>query len=108
MRNPFVRRGQADEQGRDRDQDEEWDRDRDEEWDRDRDRDRDPGRDPGRDPAPGRDQAPGRVPRGRSRRRGLVRSLLAVGCGALPALAFPAPGLWWWAYLALVPWLLLI
>ncbi|MFC9700859.1 apolipoprotein N-acyltransferase [Streptomyces sp. NPDC056943] len=54
-----------------------------------------------REPVPGR----GRVP---ARRRGLVRSLLAVGCGALPALAFPAPGLWWWAYLALVPWLLLI
>ncbi|WP_351234685.1 apolipoprotein N-acyltransferase [Streptomyces sp. NPDC002133] len=27
--------------------------------------------------------------------------------GALPALAFPAPGLWWFAYVALVPWLLL-
>ncbi|MFF5784965.1 apolipoprotein N-acyltransferase [Streptomyces sp. NPDC012693] len=46
--------------------------------------------------------------RGPVRRSGGVRSLLAVGCGALPALAFPAPGLWWWAYLALVPWLLLI
>ncbi|MFE2557887.1 apolipoprotein N-acyltransferase [Streptomyces sp. NPDC059352] len=34
--------------------------------------------------------------------------MLALGCGALPAFAFPAPGLWWWAYLALVPWLLLI
>ncbi|MEV5972831.1 apolipoprotein N-acyltransferase [Streptomyces sp. NPDC051921] len=42
------------------------------------------------------------------RYRGLVRGGLAVGFGALPALAFPAPGLWWWAYLALVPWLLLI
>ncbi|MFD3534904.1 apolipoprotein N-acyltransferase [Streptomyces sp. NPDC058664] len=49
--------------------------------------------------------APGRGP---ALRRGVARSLLAVGCGALPALAFPAPGLWWWAYLALVPWLLLI
>ncbi|MET9541608.1 apolipoprotein N-acyltransferase [Streptomyces sp. NPDC006553] len=79
MRNPFVvRRGQ--EQGQSR------------------------GADP--DPAPG--QAPARDPGGRTRRRGLARSLLAVGCGALPALAFPAPGLWWWAYLALVPWLLLI
>ncbi|MFE7708728.1 apolipoprotein N-acyltransferase [Streptomyces sp. NPDC057486] len=28
--------------------------------------------------------------------------------GALPALAFPAPALWWFAYVALVPWLLLI
>ncbi|MEU3483138.1 apolipoprotein N-acyltransferase [Streptomyces sp. NPDC033754] len=54
-----------------------------------------------REPAPG----PRRVP---ARPHGLVRSLLALGCGALPALAFPAPGLWWWAYLALVPWLLLI
>ncbi|MGW8360350.1 apolipoprotein N-acyltransferase [Streptomyces wedmorensis] len=45
---------------------------------------------------------------GPSARRTAGRSVLAVGCGALPALAFPAPGLWWWAYLALVPWLLLI
>ncbi|MEC4020570.1 apolipoprotein N-acyltransferase [Streptomyces sp. H27-D2] len=27
--------------------------------------------------------------------------------GALPALAFPAPSLWWLAYVALVPWMLL-
>ncbi|MGW5778040.1 apolipoprotein N-acyltransferase [Streptomyces sp. NPDC003863] len=40
--------------------------------------------------------------------RGAARSLLAAGCGALPVLAFPAPGLWWWAPVALVPWLLLI
>ncbi|WP_128816999.1 apolipoprotein N-acyltransferase [Streptomyces sp. S063] len=33
-------------------------------------------------------------------------ALLLVG--ALPALTFPAPGLWWFAYVALVPWLLLI
>lgn len=32
----------------------------------------------------------------------------ALLAGALPALAFPAPGLWWFAYVALVPWLLLI
>ncbi|GAA3398099.1 apolipoprotein N-acyltransferase [Streptomyces roseoviridis] len=44
----------------------------------------------------------------RSRLPGPGRSALAVALGALPALAFPAPGLWWWAYLALVPWLLLI
>ncbi|MEU4103899.1 apolipoprotein N-acyltransferase [Streptomyces tanashiensis] len=53
----------------------------------------------------------GRADRTRAPRRaghGVGRSVLAVGCGALPALAFPAPGLWWWAYLALVPWLLLI
>ncbi|WP_431040959.1 apolipoprotein N-acyltransferase [Streptomyces sp. P1-3] len=32
----------------------------------------------------------------------------AVAAGALPALAFPAPSLWWLAYVALVPWLLLV
>ncbi|GGU45373.1 apolipoprotein N-acyltransferase [Streptomyces lavendofoliae] len=32
----------------------------------------------------------------------------AVAAGALPALAFPAPSLWWWAYVALVPWMLLV
>ncbi|MFJ9577222.1 apolipoprotein N-acyltransferase [Streptomyces sp. NPDC101191] len=42
------------------------------------------------------------------RHSSFARSALAVGLGALPALAFPAPGLWWWAWLALVPWLLLI
>ncbi|MFG3498971.1 apolipoprotein N-acyltransferase [Streptomyces sp. NPDC047928] len=36
------------------------------------------------------------------------RGAAAVVAGALPALAFPAPSLWWWAYVALVPWLLLI
>ncbi|QGV81763.1 apolipoprotein N-acyltransferase [Streptomyces ficellus] len=36
------------------------------------------------------------------------RGAAAVVAGALPALAFPAPSLWWWAYLALVPWMLLI
>jgi apolipoprotein N-acyltransferase len=36
------------------------------------------------------------------------RGALAVAAGALPALAFPAPSLWWWAYAALVPWLLLL
>ncbi|MEU1129965.1 apolipoprotein N-acyltransferase [Streptomyces sp. NPDC005900] len=35
------------------------------------------------------------------------RSALAVPAGALPALAFPAPSLWWFAYVALVPWMLL-
>ncbi|MDN3262300.1 apolipoprotein N-acyltransferase [Streptomyces sp. CSDS2] len=35
------------------------------------------------------------------------RSAVAALCGALPVLAFPAPSLWWWAYVALVPWLLL-
>lgn len=39
-----------------------------------------------------------------SRRR---RGGIAVLAGALPALAFPAPSLWWFAYVALVPWMLL-
>ncbi|MFD5770239.1 apolipoprotein N-acyltransferase [Streptomyces sp. NPDC127049] len=47
-------------------------------------------------------------PHGGRRAAGLLRSLLAVVLGALPALAFPVPGLWWWAYVALVPWLLLV
>jgi apolipoprotein N-acyltransferase len=36
------------------------------------------------------------------------RSAAAALAGALPVLAFPAPGLWWWAGVALVPWLLLV
>ncbi|MEU0455351.1 apolipoprotein N-acyltransferase [Streptomyces sp. NPDC006129] len=36
------------------------------------------------------------------------RSAAAAVAGALPVLAFPAPSLWWWAYVALVPWLLLL
>ncbi|MER5888451.1 apolipoprotein N-acyltransferase [Streptomyces sp. NPDC001941] len=36
------------------------------------------------------------------------RGAAALAAGALPALAFPAPALWWWAYAALVPWLLLL
>ncbi|MEV7319561.1 apolipoprotein N-acyltransferase [Streptomyces sp. NPDC093970] len=35
------------------------------------------------------------------------RSCVAALAGALPVLAFPAPALWWFAYVALVPWLLL-
>ncbi|MDT0610998.1 apolipoprotein N-acyltransferase [Streptomyces lancefieldiae] len=35
------------------------------------------------------------------------RSTAAVLAGALPVLAFPGPALWWWAWVALVPWLLL-
>ncbi|MGW7070795.1 apolipoprotein N-acyltransferase [Streptomyces sp. NPDC054855] len=35
------------------------------------------------------------------------RGVAAVAAGALPALAFPAPSLWWFAYVALVPWILL-
>ncbi|MGI5452958.1 apolipoprotein N-acyltransferase [Streptomyces sp. CA-249302] len=36
------------------------------------------------------------------------RSALAALAGALPVFAFPAPSLWWFAYVALVPWLLLV
>ncbi|WAZ20260.1 apolipoprotein N-acyltransferase [Streptomyces cinnabarinus] len=36
------------------------------------------------------------------------RSLLAALAGALPVLAFPAPALWWFAYVTLVPWILLL
>ncbi|WP_274555698.1 apolipoprotein N-acyltransferase [Streptomyces spiramyceticus] len=36
------------------------------------------------------------------------RGAVAVVLGALPALAFPEPSLWWFAYVALVPWMLLI
>jgi len=36
-----------------------------------------------------------------------VRGAVTACAGALPALAFPAPSLWWFAYVALVPWLLL-
>lgn len=35
------------------------------------------------------------------------RGLLAVSSGALPMFTFPAPSLWWLAYVALVPWMLL-
>ncbi|KAA6223374.1 apolipoprotein N-acyltransferase [Streptomyces albofaciens JCM 4342] len=61
---------------------------------------------------------PGRVREGRGRglpsavrRAGLTspwgRGAAAVVSGALPALAFPAPALWWLAHVALVPWILL-
>lgn len=36
------------------------------------------------------------------------RAAGAVAAGALPCLAFPAPALWWFAYVALVPWMLLL
>ncbi|GGT91880.1 apolipoprotein N-acyltransferase [Streptomyces violascens] len=36
------------------------------------------------------------------------RGAAALLAGALPSPAFPAPSLWWFAYVALVPWLLLI
>jgi apolipoprotein N-acyltransferase len=37
-----------------------------------------------------------------------ARGAAALAAGALPALAFPAPSLWWLAWFALVPWLLLL
>ncbi|MFF4507711.1 apolipoprotein N-acyltransferase [Streptomyces sp. NPDC001401] len=36
------------------------------------------------------------------------RSVMAALAGALPVLAFPAPSLWWFAYVALVPWIVLV
>lgn len=36
------------------------------------------------------------------------RSIAAALAGALPVLAFPEPGLWWFAYVALVPWIALL
>ncbi|SDK24005.1 apolipoprotein N-acyltransferase [Streptomyces indicus] len=36
------------------------------------------------------------------------RAAAALLAGALPALAFPEPNWWWCAYVALVPWLLLV
>ncbi|NEC90210.1 apolipoprotein N-acyltransferase [Streptomyces sp. SID12501] len=36
------------------------------------------------------------------------RSVVAALAGALPMFAFPAPALWWFAYAALVPWILLV
>ncbi|MGW8379489.1 apolipoprotein N-acyltransferase [Streptomyces sp. ODS28] len=43
-----------------------------------------------------------------ARRAPAVRALLALLAGALPALAFPTPALWWLAWVCLVPWLLLL
>lgn len=39
---------------------------------------------------------------------GRWRAVAALAAGALPALAFPEPSLWWFAYVALVPWMLLV
>ncbi|MFF4805840.1 apolipoprotein N-acyltransferase [Streptomyces sp. NPDC001351] len=36
------------------------------------------------------------------------RSAIAALAGALPVFAFPAPSLWWFACVALVPWILLV
>ncbi|MCJ1675891.1 apolipoprotein N-acyltransferase [Streptomyces sp. APSN-46.1] len=43
-----------------------------------------------------------------SKPAGWWRAAAAVAAGALPCLAFPAPALWWFAYVALVPWMLLL
>ncbi|QNP62184.1 apolipoprotein N-acyltransferase [Streptomyces genisteinicus] len=61
----------------------------------------------GRTTADGRagDRPAGRGPAAWSSRR---RGAAALGAGALPALAFPEPSLWWFAYGALVPWILLL
>ncbi|URM92173.1 apolipoprotein N-acyltransferase [Streptomyces sp. MRC013] len=45
---------------------------------------------------------------GRPRSPRWRRGAAAVLAGAPPALTFPAPSLWWLAYVALVPWLLLL
>ncbi|WP_069174194.1 apolipoprotein N-acyltransferase [Streptomyces griseus] len=52
--------------------------------------------------------ADGGRPYGRVLRSRTGRGAAAVLAGALPALSFPAPSLWWFAYVALVPWMLLI
>ena len=36
------------------------------------------------------------------------RSGIAALAGALPVFTFPAPSLWWFAYVALVPWIALV
>ncbi|MFI5618543.1 apolipoprotein N-acyltransferase [Streptomyces sp. NPDC051567] len=36
------------------------------------------------------------------------RAVAATAAGALPALAFPVPALWWFVYVALAPWMLLL
>ncbi|GGZ93798.1 apolipoprotein N-acyltransferase [Streptomyces subrutilus] len=89
--------------------------------------DRSPALRPRRTPRPGRPRRPERVrwservrwpaplrwyarpPRPRTGPAARARRVpAAVLAGALPALAFPAPALWWFAYGALVPWMLLL
>lgn len=57
--------------------------------------------------AAGHEGAP-RAGRAGGRGPGWVRPVLAAAAGALPAFTFPAPSLWWLAWVALVPWLLLV
>ena len=49
--------------------------------------------------APGPGRVPGRPWRMRA---------AAVACGLLPVLAFPKPSIWWLAWFALVPWLIVV
>ncbi|WP_327298852.1 apolipoprotein N-acyltransferase [Streptomyces sp. NBC_01197] len=52
-----------------------------------------------------------RIPLERLRRAGRSpwwRGAAALLAGGLPMFAFPAPSLWWFAYVALVPWMLLV
>ena len=52
-----------------------------------------------------------RMPSGRPLRRpgaAWKRGACAVVAGALAFPVFPEPGWWWWAYVALVPWILLL
>ncbi|MEV0038263.1 apolipoprotein N-acyltransferase [Streptomyces sp. NPDC050804] len=49
-----------------------------------------------------------RTPVGRSLASPWWRGAAAMVAGSLPALAFPEPSLWWLAYVALVPWMLLV
>lgn len=63
----------------------------------------------GRVPASdGQPPADGRHARRSLPASGWGRGSSALLAGALPALAFPAPSLWWLGWVALVPWLLLI
>ncbi len=58
---------------------------------------------------PGGHSSASRHPRGRAPSASpWWRGLAAAAAGALPALAFPAPALWWLAYVALVPLILLV
>ncbi|MCQ6555031.1 apolipoprotein N-acyltransferase [Streptomyces sp. C10-9-1] len=50
----------------------------------------------------------GRAGRRSGDRTAWARAAGAVAAGALPALAFPEPSLWWFAFVALVPWMLLL
>ena len=59
-------------------------------------------------PAVGRSTDPALRRVRRSRRTAWLTRLAALGTGVLPVFAFPGPGLWWSAWIGLVPWLLLL